>query len=265
MKKSITFVDEAKKVATIDIEIKLPRIGHYTYAHKGDTKKTYKDFNQRQYPPEFTASGYYGNGGGQCLDHIVPTKKQKLLVNFWKLHHLHRIYPEQEKLLDKIIYDIEQEEKNRREALFQQTEWDVDDPAHEDIIINWILDNTDAEDRDEAYKYLALAQECNLEVVEIADIHQAEYDEHIYQVQGIDYYAGTDDELEELAKERLTDDDSLWIEAVKAHATTDSLEDWAQNILDMDGPVSVLNTYDGCSNEHNFVEYNQPSIIVCRA
>ena len=176
---------------------------------------------------------------------------------------LYRPYPQEE--LYKIIAEIEAEELKRREALYEQTEWEVDDPAHEDIIINWILENTNVCSHHEAYKYLALAQECNLEVVEIADIHKCEYNDNIYVVQGTDYYAGTDDELEDLAREYLTGDDSLWIDAVQSHNTTLGLDAWVQEVLDMDGPVSVLNTYDGKSNEYDFVEYNQPSIIVCRA
>lgn len=139
------------------------------------------------------------------------------------------------------------------------------DDAIEDHIIDWILDNTEAEDRDEAYKFLALARDNYLEVVEIADIHKTEYNEHIYNVQGKDYYAGPEEELEELALSYLTDDDSIWIEAVKARETTQGLDDWAQNVIDMDGPIPVLNTYDGTCEEYEFTKYNQPSIIVCRA
>lgn len=176
---------------------------------------------------------------------------------------LYRPFPKDE--LDKIILDIETEEHNRREALYEQTEWEVDDPAHEDIIINWILENADVCSRHEAYKYLALAQECNLEVAEIADIHKSEYNDNIYVVQGTEYYAGTDEELEDIAREYLTGDNSLWIDAIQSHKTTLGLDAWAQEVIDMDGPICVLNTYNGTSNEYDFCEYNQPSIIVCRA
>ena len=265
MKKTIEFVDAAKHKAVIEYQIELPKISHWKYPHKGAEKKQLVPYNQEQFMPKFAASGDYGNGCGQCLDNIMPTKKQNLLINFWRLHHLKDIYPEQIKVLDKIVKDIEDEEAERKEQLFQQTEWDVYDDEQEDLIINWILDNTDAEDRDEAYKYLALAREGYIEVAEIANIHKAEYNEHIYQMQGIDYYAGTEDELEELAMERLTEDDSLWIQAVQAHETTQGLDDWAQEVLDMDGATSVLNTYDGKQCEYDFCDPHQESIIVCRA
>ena len=265
MKRTITFVDAAQKKAVIEYCIELPKISRWKYPYKGAEKKRLVEYNQQQFLPNFTASADYENGGGQCLDHIVPTQKQNLLINFWRLHHLHDIYPEQIKVLDKIIRDIEEEETQRKEQLYTQTEWEVQDDEYEDLIINWILENTDAENRDEAYKYLALAREGNLEVVEITDIHKADYNEHIYQMQGIDYYAGTDDELQELAMDYLTQDTSLWVQAVQAGTTQQGLNEWAQEVIDMDGPVTILNTYNGCSTEYDFTDPYQESIIVCRA
>ena len=62
---------------------------------------------------------------------------------------------------------------------------------------------------------------------------------------GNSYYIGTDEQLEKCAKSYLTDDPFLWQEAVAAGDTTDSLNDWAQWVVDMDGFSSILNTYDG--------------------
>ena len=87
----------------------------------------------------------------------------------------------------------------------------------------------------------------------------------MYKVQGTEYYAGTDEELRDLAYERLTEDKSLWIEAIKANMTTDSLEDWANSVLDMDGWPPQLNSYDGTADEYDFTKYNIESVFVCQA
>ena len=135
----------------------------------------------------------------------------------------------------------------------------------ENRILEYIQENLGTTG-DEACVYLALARHCKLEVAEILDIEEDEYQEHCYKVQGNDYYAGTEEELEVLAMSRLTDDKSIWIEAIKAGTTTDSLDDWAQYVLDMDGWANILNSYDGTSEEYDFITrgYLDTTICVCR-
>ena len=127
---------------------------------------------------------------------------------------LFRPYPKEE--LEQIIKEIEQEERERRIKLADDTELCVDDPADENAIIRFIEDKCDV-GQSEAYIRLALARHCDLEVAEIPDIKESDYCEYLYTVQGTEYYAGTEDQLSDLAKERLTEDKSLWIEAIKAN------------------------------------------------
>lgn len=60
------------------------------------------------------------------------------------------------------------------------------------------------------------------------------------------YRVLTDSEADDSAMEYLTDDTYLWTQSVEAGNTTESLNDWAENVLSCDGRGSVLNGYDGC-------------------
>lgn len=90
-KKSFSFIDTAGLRARIDAEIT----------------------NRNGYP-EFTASGTYDNGGGQCLDRIkTKTSKQTEFIELWQKYHLKnvsKIHNFREHL-EGIIAVIEYEEK----------------------------------------------------------------------------------------------------------------------------------------------------------
>ena len=176
---------------------------------------------------------------------------------------LFRPYPKEE--LYNIIADIEAKEQSRRMALYELTELEVDEDNDESRILKYIEENLGTTG-DEACVYLALARHCKLEVAEILDIEENEYQEHCYKVQGNDYYAGTEEELKEIAMSHLTDDKSMWIEATKAGITTDSLDDWAQYVIDTDGWENILNGHDGTSEEYEFITkgYLNTTIHVCR-
>lgn len=60
-----------------------------------------------------------------------------------------------------------------------------------------------------------------------------------------EYLVLTETDADYKAKEYLEDDNYLWKQAVESGNTTDSLEDWAKYVLDMDGRGSVLNGYNG--------------------
>lgn len=173
---------------------------------------------------------------------------------------LFKPYPQDE--LDTIIRDIEKEEEERQRKLAYETDLCVDDPADEDAIVQFLQDRMEDVNEYQTWRLLALARVCHLQVLEMLDI---KIDDRCgYVVQGTDYYAGTDDELEDLAREYLTDDPSLWIESVKAGSTTQGLDDWVDDVISMDGWANVLNSWDGTSEEVDFCEYGQDSIWVCR-
>ena len=64
-----------------------------------------------------------------------------------------------------------------------------------------------------------------------------------------EYLVLTENDADYRAKKYLTDDTYLWTQSVKAGNTTDSLEEWADDVLNMDGRGSVLNSYDGVEEE----------------
>ena len=82
---------------------------------------------------------------------------------------------------------------------------------------------------------------------------------------GIDYYIGTEDELTNIASDRVHNDDEyacFWRESVAAQRTTDSLSDWLDLIISEDGWCSVLNSWDGRYEEYKIAE---EYICVCRS
>lgn len=106
---------------------------------------------------------------------------------------------------------------------------------------------------------LALAVHLELSINELEEIE--EKDNCQYSYGAIYYYVGTHEELEEVARNNLTQDDYLWKSAVEAGHTTDGLEEWAEWVVDMDGLGHTLNGYDGSEWEQ---EVNGTSYTICR-
>ena len=100
-------------------------------------------------------------------------------------------------------------------------------------------------------KIIALGQYLDITPSEaLEDIEQSsKYNNEVYTYAGQDYLICDDDEADEAANDYLTDDPELWKMAVQAGNTTDSLEDWADNVIRNDGRGSVLNSYDGEEGE----------------
>lgn len=67
---------------------------------------------------------------------------------------------------------------------------------------------------------------------------------------GHDYYIGTEDDITDEAMEYLTQDPSIWKECVADDGTQLGLEDWAREVIDLDGFDSILNGYDGTCKEY---------------
>lgn len=195
---------------------------------------------------------------GQCYESISPTPIQEKIINFWKQYHLKAEYPQEE--LDKIIQEIRDEETARWQTRAKECVWQIDNDEHEVQIIDHIEFAADC-DRDTAIRLYALAKIAEIEVVEIADIDIE--DDHLFTCQGIEYYVGTEDELDEVAKEYLEEEDYIWKEAVTSGRTYLGLKDWVDEVIGMDGFANILNGYDG-RYEDVYVESINEYICVCR-
>ena len=64
-----------------------------------------------------------------------------------------------------------------------------------------------------------------------------------------EYLVLTEVEAEIRAMDHLTDEDYFWKQAVQAGHTTQGLEDWAQEVIDIDGLGHILSSYDGGEEE----------------
>ena len=66
-----------------------------------------------------------------------------------------------------------------------------------------------------------------------------------YEYLGHDHYIGNDDQLTDAAIRYLTDDPSIWKECVADGGTDKGLQEWAEEVVDLDGFDLTLNSYDG--------------------
>lgn len=171
-KKEISFVDALSNKAEIEIEL--------THRNGYD---------------ELCFSGTYEGAGGQIVDRINPANDaQETLVKLWNQYHLNGMFSGKSKklptnittLITLCVSNIEAEEKERKGEQYLK-----DMPEHEALEL--IEDETGNTGRD-AETILALAIMENLTVAEIGDI---EIDGHRATVQGTDYLAGTDEEMDE--------------------------------------------------------------------
>lgn len=64
-----------------------------------------------------------------------------------------------------------------------------------------------------------------------------------------EYLVLTEDEANYRSEEYLTDDTYLLTSSVEAGRTTESLDDWAKSVIEIDGRGSVLSSYDGCEEQ----------------
>ncbi len=106
--------------------------------------------------------------------------------------------------------------------------------------------------KDFGKKILALAIYLKLTIEEMREIDKGLTclpGDNRFLYGGIDYFVGTENEAHDEAKRHLTDDIELWKQAVQAGYTTESLEDWAETVINADGYGYVLNSWDGSEDE----------------
>lgn len=116
--------------------------------------------------------------------------------------------------------------------------------------------------RQEAREFIALGTHLGYSYADMMDTF-VNVSEHLYEVNGCEYYVGTWQELKELANDIVHNDSEyeyFWREAVSAGSTTLSLDDWLEALIDEDW-CSVLNHYDGSYRSY---WVDRASICVCR-
>lgn len=234
---------------------------------------------------------------GQCQDSIIPkNKEQSRLLEIWEKWHLNDMKagtPKQEEAIEEFrqknnisgwAYDKEVEYLKSIKLYNDKgykygTSWltkKLPDTLEEEIInlCNTIEEIEQEEKQGKSFselteeeinklleeytpEVLALAKHLDLTVEEIKEINQ---DDNNLTYGGIDYFVGTQEEAEEEARDYLSQDD-LWREAVKAGNTTLGLDDWIQEVIDIDGIGHLLNGWDGSEDSE---EINGQEYFICR-
>ena len=170
-----------------------------------------------------------------------------------------------EEIINNICDLVEEEETALTEELEAVFDMGEKGFVATEEIIQQVMDLREC-DEDEAKRFVALGVHLGCTFGDLNDtFEECSYGEQLYCANGIDYYIGTEDELTNIASDRVHNDDEyayLWREAVAAQRTTDSLSDWLNSIISEDGWCSVLNSWDGRYEEYKIAE---EYICVCRS
>lgn len=249
MNRKVSFKDKENNLATIEIEITDNRL---------------------------SMCGEYRGGGGQCLDSIKPkNKEQERLIEIWRRWHLNDMHAgteKQEAAIDKWIkkgnhYDYEKACKYLKSIrLFVDHSYkyghgwlkrNLPNELEQEIITlcNKIASIEEAEKEQLRWRdsnidddrIIALAKYLFLEPYEAKEYITG--DDERYSYSGQDYLVLTDSEADAKCREDLVDNDELWKQAVQHGDTTLGLEEWADQVISVDGRGSILNRYDGDEGE----------------
>jgi hypothetical protein len=185
---------------------------------------------------EFTTSGEYKNGLGQIFDKVIPDgENQQKLIDLWNKWHLKEIDEDFEDELDSLLDNIEQEEEEKQEREVEETDIDL------------------FEDFNKPECALALALMLELSVSEIEDI--VEESDNRWCVQGVDYLAGTDEEMDEKWDEDLENyiDECILSEIPEPYRFYFDNESWKSDARN-DGRAHSLNRYNSGELEQKINE-----------
>lgn len=147
---------------------------------------------------------------------------------------------------------IEKEEQELTESLNPVFNMGSEDFESTQDVVDKVMELRDC-DEQEAKRFIALGMHLGCTFGDLDDTFTEEdCSECRYMANGIEYYIGTDDELERVAEAYLNNGDYeyLWKEAVAAGSTTQGLKDWLDEVLRNDGWCSILNHWDGRSSSY---------------
>ena len=153
--------------------------------------------------------------------------------------------------------------KNEEDALTEELEA-VFDMGAEDFqatqeIMDQVMELRDC-DEEEAEAFVALGIYLGVTFGDLNDTFESCGDCR-YEAAGDEYYVGTEDQLESIARDIVRSDDYeyLWRECVRAEKTLDGFYEWGDEVIKNDGWVSILNHYDGCC----YSQYNINGTYIC--
>lgn len=127
-----------------------------------------------------------------------------------------------------------------------------------EMVIEKVMEMRECDEK-EAKRFVALGVHLEMTFSDLNDTFK-ESDDCLYEANGIEYYIGTEDELTEIARDRVDDDEYeyLWREVVAAKSTILGLEEWRESIIKIDGWCHVLNSWDG-----RYESYNVAGEYIC--
>jgi len=245
---------------------------------------------------ELSMVGKGGHGCGQCQDSIVPKNiDQERIVRIWNKWHLNNMhagtekqenaknamglsgYGETVKYLKSIGLYVDH---TQVPGYVYGTAWLRKElPDNIETILNSICDDIEKKEADEVEgcyltemdddDILALQDNYSNEVIALGlvleltdvDLEEIEEDGNCLCYGGYDYFVGTYDEAENEARSYLTDDPYFWQMAVENGDTVCGLEEWADEVINIDGIGHILNSWDGSEYE---VRVNGKYYVICR-
>lgn len=152
-----------------------------------------------------------------------------------------------QQVINNLFDKIEAEEEELTESLTPVFDMGAEDFKATPKIINQVMELRDCCET-EAKRFIALGMFLGYTFGDLNNTFEEVDDaENLYRADGEDYYIGTEEELQAVAEGRMEDGDydDLWREAVRAEQTELGLRDWCQQVIDIDGWCSILNSWDG--------------------
>jgi hypothetical protein len=155
-------------------------------------------------------------------------------------------------LIDAIIDEENKCKGEKRQELIEHyNDSDEDEEGEEELpdvnedsqeLLDLVMSKCDC-DRWDAIRVIALLRSENIDLDELWNI---DIDgTSVISYGSTEYYVDTYSNLRQIAIDYLTDERDLWVEAVESGRTDDSLKDWVENVVDMDGIGNTLNRWDG--------------------
>lgn len=230
----------------------------------------------------FSMSGDCGGSCGQCYDEIKPTPNQEKLIEIWHKYHLNdmkagtpeqeglikdcKTYDESVKLLKKLHkYTVTLKNGKKYEyGSLRLTEklpknlWGEVEEICKTIENDELQRKLEYERKGGSWKDLdmkvrALGKFLDMTPKE-AEENISDEGDNIFNAEGIDYFVGNQEEVEERCRAYLVDDTelySMWVqEQIKCRNASGivNIDEWAEDVINSDGYGSILNHWDGTEN-----------------